>query len=68
MTEQNPEEYEDAYPLLGAIGPYLSFTTGHLNPEVEPVDTDDESVYDGYEPTDWVNDDPGTDYWEDEEQ
>lgn len=43
MTEQNPEDYEDVYPLLGAIGPYLSFTTGISNP-VEPEDTDEDTT------------------------
>jgi hypothetical protein len=57
MTENN-EEYEDVYPLLGAIGPYLSFTTGHMN----PVDLDEpaEVVY--------PEKDDDTDYWEDDEQ
>jgi hypothetical protein len=54
----NEDEYEDVYPLLGAIGPYLSFTTGHMNP-IDPVDETEEVVYDEETPTD---------YWEDEEE
>jgi hypothetical protein len=62
MTDTPDEEYEDTYPLLGAIGPYLSFTTGHMNPiEPESFDEPNEVVYP-------EEDDSSTDYWEDEEQ
>lgn len=71
MTNEPNEEYEDIFPLMGAIGPYLSFTTGHMN----PIDETDEVVYDeytaeepeiegAYEP----HNETGTEYWEDEEE
>lgn len=64
MTEQNPEEYEDVYPLLGAIGPYLNFTTGHMNP-VDPTEEDFAEHADDSEELFFPED--LTEPWEDEE-
>lgn len=59
MTDTpNEDDYEDTFPLLGAIGPYLSFTTGIMNP-VEPFDEPDETVY---------PEEDNTPYWTDEEE
>jgi hypothetical protein len=68
MTTPEDEEYEDSYPLLGAIGPYLSFTTGPMNPLTEedfaPFVDDNEEMFFPEDLTDTDNDP----YWEEDEK
>jgi hypothetical protein len=62
MTEQNPEEYEDVFPLMGAIGPYLSFTTPIEDDESLPENTPDNTEW-----PDDLDDYADADFWEEDE-
>jgi len=72
MTTPEDEEYEDIYPLMGAIGPYLSF--GPLNPVTEDdfaEHADNDLPLNTPENTEWLDDLDNyadADFWEEEEQ
>ena len=67
---EDTNEGEELQPLFGAVGPYLSFSTGHMSPIEDypedaghlPMDNQLELVY----PEDDADSD--TDFWEDDEQ